>query len=80
MALDGGFTRALVAFSSGTYQQAVARHVGGKYGVWAATQGNPRPVGMLADYDDRFSAAGKCGDDGSWLESEVWAMSAARPD
>ena len=32
MALDGGFTRALVTFSSRAYQQAVARHVGGKYG------------------------------------------------
>ena len=69
----------LATFFSGAYQQAVAHHVSGKYGGWAAAQESPRSVGMLADYDDRFSAAGNCGDDGSWLQSEVWAMSAARP-
>ncbi len=69
----------LATFFSGAYQQAVAHHVGGKYGGWAAVQESPRSVGMLADYDDRFSAAGNCGDDCFWLIREVPTTSAPRP-
>ncbi len=61
----------LATFFSGAYQQAVAHHVSGKYDGWAAAQESPRSVGMLADYDDRFSAAGNCGDDCFWLQADI---------